>query len=110
MIELKFLRRLALWLAERDATLQRRLEIEMLFGPDDAADRAHAIAVEAGKLGLRPEDLADMARSHHVLEAFGMQFEPGDSFLTWGLRHGGIKPADFVEAEKLDLLVMRDDT
>lgn len=110
MIELKFLRRLALWLAERDAALQRRLEIKMLYGPEDAADRAHAIAIEAGKLGLRPEDLADMARSHHVLQAFGMQFEPGDSFLTWGLRHGGVTPVDIVEAQKLDLLGMRDDT
>lgn len=110
MIKLKILRRLALWLAERDAALQRRLEIEALFGPEDAADRAHSLAVEAGKLGLRPEDLADMARSHNVLQAFGMEFEPGDSFLTWGLRHGQLRPADIADAQKLDLLGLRDDT
>jgi hypothetical protein len=106
----KLMDRLALWLAERDAALQRRLEIEYVFGPEDAADRAHTLALEAGKLGLRPEDLAEMARSHNVLQAFGMELEPGDSFLTWGLRHGGVRPDDIVEARKLDLLGMRDDT
>lgn len=106
----KLIDRLALWLAKRDAALQRRLEIEALFGPEDAADRAHALAIEAGKLGLRPEDLAGMARAHNMLQANSMEFEPGDSFITWGLRHGQLRPADIADAQRLDLLGLRDDT
>lgn len=60
MIELRFLRRLALWLAERDAALQRRLELQAILG-DDYADRAHALAVTAAKLSLTVGDLEGMA-------------------------------------------------